>query len=85
MRVGYMEKRGKRFVAVRMMFKNTDVVLENEVIIDPVRHLGAGKRFAAEATVVGDEPMLALLTEAVRKNPDQKTELARLRAAMKKQ
>ena len=74
-RVGYMEKSGKHFVAVRVVYNKTDLILRNEVLIDPTIHLGAGGRFSSDATVVGNTPMRALLAEAIRKNPDRRAEL----------
>ena len=82
-RIGYMEMPAKRFVAVRVVDARADIVLKNEVLIDQNRHMGAGKRFGHEPTVVGDEPMWALLGEAIRKNPDQKAELDAVRGRMK--
>jgi hypothetical protein len=78
-RVGYMEKPGKRFVAVRIMFNRADILLDHEVLIDPILHLGAGKRFSADATVVDNEPIRALLSEAIRKNPERRAELEAIR------
>lgn len=70
-RVGYMEKPGKHFFGVRVTDRNADVVLENPVFIEPEQHMGVGKRFGAQPTVVGDEPMLVFLQEAAAKNPAQ--------------
>jgi hypothetical protein len=78
-RVGYMEKPGKHFVAVRVLYNRTDLVLKNEVLIDPMVHLGAGKRFSAEPTVVSDGPIRALLEDAIRKNPERRPELEAIR------
>ena len=83
-RIGYMEKPGKRFVAVRVMFNKTDLVLKEEVLIDPILHLGAGKRFGAEPTVVASGPILALLDECIRKNPDRQAELNAIRNQVQK-
>jgi hypothetical protein len=81
-RVGYMEKAGKRFAAVRVFDGKTDVVLKNEVLLDPQLHLGRGKRFASEPVVVPDTPMRQLLRDAIRKNPDQAKELETMRKRM---
>jgi hypothetical protein len=80
-RVSYMEKPGKKFVAVRVQSGKNDIVLKNEVLLDPPTHMGHGKRFGHEPTVIGDEPMAALLTDIMDKNPDQKMALANARAA----
>ena len=74
-RVGYMEKAGKRFAAVRILDGTADVVLKNEVLLDTQVHLGRGKRFSADATAVANEPVIVLLNDAIRKNPDQAAEL----------
>ena len=83
-RIGYMEKPGKRFVAVRVMFNKTDLVLKEEVLIDPILHLGAGKRFGPEPTIVASGPILALLDECIRKNPDRRAELNAIRNQVQK-
>jgi hypothetical protein len=78
-----MEKPGKRFVAVRVLFNKADIVLKNEVVIDPMRHLGAGGRFGAEPTLVGNEPIRAFLEEVIRKNADRRPELEAIRNQVK--
>ncbi len=82
-RVGYMEKAGKRFAGVRVLDDKADVVLKNEVLLDTQVHLGRGKRFAAEPVVVTDEPMLLFLSDAIRKNPDQARTLEDIRTRMR--
>src|SRR3954463_11224406 len=62
-RVSYMEKPGKKFCAVRVQSGKNDIVLKNEVLLDPPTHLGHGKRFGPEPTVVEDEVMAALLAD----------------------
>lgn len=78
-RVGYMEKAGKRFAAVRVLDAKADVVLKNEVLLDPQVHLGRGKRFAAEPVVVTDEAIFRFLNDAIRKNPEQAADLKAIR------
>jgi hypothetical protein len=80
-RVSYMEKPGKKFCAVRVQSGKNDIVLKHEVLLDPPTHMGYGKRFGPEPTVVDDEAMAALLTDIMAKNPDQKMQLANARAA----
>jgi hypothetical protein len=80
-RVSYMEKAGKKFYAVRVQSGNNDVVLQHDVLIDPPTHMGYGKRFGPEPTVVDDEAMAALLVDIMAKNPEQKMQLANARAA----
>jgi hypothetical protein len=74
-RVGYMEKSGKKFFAVRVQYGNHDVVLENPVAIDSLRHMN-NQRFSAEPTVVNDDGVSALLDDIIRDNPDKQAELA---------
>lgn len=76
-RVGYMEKSGKKFVGVRVQFENHDVVLETPVVLDPVRHMGS-RRFSSEPTVITDDLASALLDDVIDSNPTQTDELARL-------
>lgn len=80
-RVGYMEKAGKKFAAVRVQRGPDDVVLEHEVLIDPPTHMGYGKRFGHEPTLVDDGAMATLLADIIAKNPGQRNELARVRSS----
>ena len=78
-RVGYMEKPGKNFFAVRVLDAESDVVLGHEVLLDPPRHMGYGKRFSAEPTVIGDEVARVLLDDLIARNPEQRAELTAIR------
>jgi hypothetical protein len=78
LRFGFMEKHGKRFVAVRVGNGEQEVILENPVRLDPARHLG-GRRFAAEPIPIGDEPAGALLGDILDANVDQRAQLVVLR------
>jgi hypothetical protein len=80
-RVSYMEKPGKKFVAVRVQSGKNDIPLKNEVLLDPPTHMGYGKRFGPEPTVVDDEAMSVLLADIMTKNPEQKMQLANARAS----
>ena len=82
LRIGYMEKAGKKFVAVRVMDNKADVMLENEVVITPASHMGYGKRFSAEPTVIDDEPAQQLLKDIAKKNPNQRDALKAIRDRM---
>ena len=79
--VGYMEKAGKKFAAVRVQQGTNDVVLGHELLIDPARHMGYGHRFSPEPTIVDDEAMGALLGDIMAKNPDQRNELTKIRSS----
>jgi hypothetical protein len=78
--VWYMEKAGKKFVAVRVQQGDDDVVLKNEVLLDPARHMGYGNRFAPEPTQVEGELMATLMADIMAKNADQRNELAKIRS-----
>jgi hypothetical protein len=82
-RVAYMEKPGKHFYAVRLVDSKADIVLRNPVLIDPHQHMGMGKRFGPDATVVGDEVMLAFLKQAGQANLDQQREIEGMRDRIK--
>ncbi len=79
-RVGYMEKAGKKFSAVRVQAGKNDIVLENDLLLDPPSHMGHGKRFGPEPTVIDDEAMANLLADIMAKNPNQKMQIANARA-----
>jgi hypothetical protein len=83
-RVGYMEKPGKKFVAVRVMDDEGDVVLRREVLLEPARHLGFGNRFGAEPTLIEDEVAAALLADIIARNPDQRGELEAIRDRLRR-
>ena len=78
-RIGYMERGGKKFVAVRVLDDEADIVLGHEVLLDPPRHMGYGKRFGAEPTLIEDETARALFEDIIEANPDQRAELIALR------
>ena len=82
LRIGYMEKAGKKFVAVRVMHDKADVMLENEMVITPASHMGYGKRFSAEPTIIDDEPAQQLLKDIAKKNPNERAELKAIRDRM---
>ena len=82
LRIGYMEKTGKKFVAVRVIDGKSDVMLENEMVITPATHMGYGKRFAAEPTIIDDEHAEQLLKDIAKKNPNQRAELKAIRDRM---
>jgi len=79
--VGYMEKAGKKFAAVRVMRGKDDVVLKHELRLDPGRHMGFGKRFSPEPTIIDDEMMAGLLGDIMAANPEQKNEIAKIRSS----
>jgi len=81
-RVGYMEKAGKKFCAVRVQQGNQDVVLQHEVLLDPPTHMGYGKRFGHEPTIIDDDSVMAtLMADIMAKNPEQRDQLAKVRSS----
>lgn len=79
--VWYMERAGKKFAAVRVQQGKQDVVLKHELLLDPSRHMGYGKRFSPEPTIVDDEIMGTLMGDIMATNPEQKNELAKVRSS----
>jgi len=78
-RVSYMEKPGKHFVAVRIQDSESDIVLKQPVLLEPSRHMGYGKRFSAEPSVIDDKAALELLADVLKRNPDLRDELKAIR------
>jgi len=78
--VWYMEKAGKKFAAVRVQAGKNDIVLENDLLLHPPTHMGHGKRFGPEPTLIDDGAMATLLADIMAKNPNQKMQIANARA-----
>lgn len=76
-RVAYMERNGKKFYAVRIQYGGHDIVLQNPVYIDPLRHMN-NRRFSAEATMVTDDEASVLLDDVIRENPEKQPQLAHM-------
>jgi hypothetical protein len=84
LRIGYMEKSGKKFVAVRIADALNDVVLHNEVVLVPGEHFGFGTKLSGEPTSVEDNvAIMKLLEDAIKKNVDHSEELLLIRARLK--
>ena len=87
LRVSYMEKHGKKFVAVRVADGTSDVVLKNEMVMVPGEHFGFGTRLSGEPTLVEDNiAMLKMLEDIIKKNAESKdvsAELLNIRARFK--
>lgn len=82
--VGYMEKAGKKFMAVRIVHGSTDVVLPDPLVIDQARHMGHGKRFGAAPTLVDDDGiMITFLEDVMKKNPGTASALISVRQKLK--
>ena len=83
-RVSFMEKAGKKFCAVRVSDGQSDVVLENEMVMVPGEHFGFGTHLSGEPTVVGDDKaMLKMLEDIIKKNRESSEELLLIRARFK--
>ena len=87
LRISYMEKHGKKFVAVRVGDGTSDVVLKNEMVMVPGEHFGFGTRLSGEPTLVEDDTTMIKMLEAItKKNADHKdvsSELLNIRARFK--
>lgn len=85
LRFGYMEKAGKKFCVVRVADAESDVVVKNELVIEPGRHVGFGVRFSPEPTMVEDDSViLTLLEDLAKKNPESGPALLKIRERFKK-
>lgn len=85
LRFGYMEKHGKKFCVVRVLDGTADVVLANDLVLDPGRHLGFGRRLGPEPTMVEDDAVaLTLLEDIIKKNADSPGALLAIRDRFKK-
>jgi hypothetical protein len=80
LRIFYMEKAGKKFAAVRVQHAKDDLILKKELLLDPGRHMGFGKRFSAEPTEITDEFAAVILEDMMQTNTDQRRELVQLRS-----
>ena len=76
-RFGYMERRGRKFLVVRLQFDERDIVLQTPVMLDRLRHMG-NQRFSARPTLISDANASALLDDVIECNPEQSTEIALL-------
>jgi hypothetical protein len=84
LRVSYMEKAGKKFVAVRVADGTSDVVLANAMVMTPGEHFGFGVRLSAEPTLVEDDgAILKMLEDIIKKNADSSGELLQIRTRFK--
>jgi hypothetical protein len=76
-RFGYMERRGRKFLVVRLQFDEHDIVLRTPVALDRLRHMG-NQRFSARPTLLTDANASGLLDDVIECNPEQSTEIALL-------
>jgi len=84
LRISFMEKTGKKFVAVRVADGESDVVLANEMVMVPGEHFGFGVHLSGEPTLVEDNiAMMKMLEDIIKKNIDHSDELLLIRARFK--
>jgi hypothetical protein len=76
-RFGYMERRGRKFLVVRLQFDDHDIVLRTPLALDRLRHMG-NQRFTARPTLLSDANASALLDDVLECNGDQSREIALL-------
>ena len=62
---------------VRVQYTDHDIVLENPVALDPLRHMN-NRRFSPQPIQVTDDEASALIDDIIRDNPDKQPELAML-------
>ncbi len=82
LRFGFMEQRGKKFFAVRVAYRDEEVLLQHPVRLDPARHLG-GRRFVARPMPISKASAGALLGDIIDSNREQSAELSALRARVR--
>jgi hypothetical protein len=82
--ISYMEKAGKKFVAVRVADGTSDVVLQNEMVMVPGEHFGFGVHLSGEPTSVEDNvAIMKMLEDIIKKNMPQGAALMEIRARFK--
>lgn len=83
LRVGFMEQRGKKFLAVRVGYGDEEIVLQHPVRLDPARHLG-GRRFVGRPIPISDDSASTLFGDVLGANAEQHAELTALRARIRR-
>ncbi len=84
LRISFMEKSGKKFVAVRVADGTSDVVLHNEMVLVPGEHFGFGVHLSGTPTVVEDNiAVMKMLEDITKKNVAHSDELLAIRARFK--
>ncbi len=84
LRVSFMEKAGKKMVAVRVADGISDVVLANPMVLVPGEHFGYGVRLGGTPTVVEDDSTtLKMLEDIIKKNTEVSGELLAIRKRFK--
>ena len=84
LRISFMEKAGKKFVAVRIADGTSDVVLPNELVLVPGEHFGFNTRLSGTPAAVDDNhAIMKLLEDAIKKNHETSDELLMIRTRFK--
>ncbi len=84
LRISYMEKAGKKFVAVRVQDGESDVVLQNEMVMVPGEHFGFGVHLSGEPTNVEDNiAIMKMLEDIIKKNMGLGEQLMAIRTRFK--
>lgn len=84
LRISFMEKAGKKFVAVRVADGTGDVVLHNEMVLVPGEHFGFGVHLSGTPTMVDDDiAVMKMLEDIAKKNVGHGDELLAIRARFK--
>ncbi len=82
--ISFMEKAGKKFVAVRVADSAGDVVLKNELVLVPGEHFGFGVHLSGEPVNVEDNiAIMKLLEDIIKRNMELGTELMEIRTRFK--
>ena len=84
LRISYMEKSGKKFVAVRVQDGVSDVVLHNEMVMVPGEHFGFGVHLSGEPTSIEDNiAIMKMLEDIIKKNMSLSDALMAIRTRFK--
>ena len=84
LRISFMEKAGKKFVAVRVADGTSDVVLANELVLVPGEHFGFNVRLGGAPALVDDNhAIMKLLEDIIKKNHETSDELLQIRSRFK--
>jgi hypothetical protein len=84
LRISYMEKSGKKFVAVRVQDGTSDVVLHNEMVMVPGEHFGFGVHLSGEPTSIEDNiAIMKMLEDIIKKNMSLGDPLMEIRTRFK--
>jgi hypothetical protein len=84
LRISFMEKAGKKFVAVRVADGISDVVLHNEMVLVPGEHFGFGVHLSGTPTVIEDDiAVMKMLEDIAKKNIGHGDELLVIRDRFK--